>query len=81
MKAVHIKPGKIIEYAGEMHVTPDVKREVDIIQFISSFWGSKAICKVDNVFEEIPIKELKWMDLEKEKEYENESSKCEFHTI
>ena len=63
MKAIHIKPGKIVEVFGELHITPDVKREVEILQFVKSFWGNKAICRVGTSFEEIPLSELEAVDL------------------
>lgn len=68
MKAVRIIPGKIIEYFGEIHTTPDVRQEVEVLQFVKDFWGSKAICRVGNRIEEISTKELEVFTPEELKE-------------
>ena len=82
MKAIHVKTGKIIEYHGELHVTPDIEREVEILQSNYSFWGGgKAICKVSGSFEIIPLKELKSIGYKEiENELKNETPH-EFHSI
>jgi hypothetical protein len=66
--AIHIEPGKIIEYGGELIDTGETKTEVKILQFVKNFWGVIAVCRVGNIFKEIPLNELKWgepIDLEK----------------
>lgn len=60
IKAIHRKPGKIIEYGGELHDTGETITEVEILQFIKTFWGTIAVCKVGNIFQEIPLNELQY---------------------
>jgi hypothetical protein len=54
MKAIYTKPSKLIDYGGEFIDIGGDKTEVEILQFVTSFWGTKAICRVGNIFKEIP---------------------------
>jgi hypothetical protein len=57
-RAIHRKPGKLIEYGGELLDTGETIKEVEVLQFVKTWWGAKAICKVGNKFQEIPLEEL-----------------------
>lgn len=62
IKAIHIKPGKLIEYGGELHDTRETRTEVVILQFVKNFFGVTAVCKVGSIFEEIPLDELTYRE-------------------
>lgn len=59
MKAIYTEKGRLIEYNGQTEFTPDIQREVEIVDFINSLFGAKAICKVGDHLEEIYISDLK----------------------
>lgn len=68
MKAIYKEPIRIVDYGGEFIDIGGAHVEVEILDFVKSFWGTKAICRVENIFKEIPLDELQIgepIDLEK----------------
>jgi len=62
-----VRPGKLIDYGGQLLDTGETRMEVSVLQFVKSFWGTKAVCRVGNIFQEIPLDELQYgepLDLE-----------------